>query len=216
MNMLTPVSTSTFPTFLTVSSFPTWINGSGDPVPEHIQAKLVPTKQQQEQKTLVEKATDTATAGATLGPWLVKHREAVVLPLMQKFLNHLRSNPAHKKIGAVGFCWGGRYAILFTHEGADPYVDAAVALHPSFLSIPEEIEKIEKPVCIQVGDSDDILKTADVEKIREIFKRKPQCELEMYPDQVHGFSVRGDLSVEKDKRAKEKAAERVYFSNCLC
>jgi len=173
--------------------------------------KLIPTKKQAAEKTLVDKAADTASIGATMGPWLIKHREAVSLPLIQGFVDYLRSDPAHKKIGAVGFCWGGRYAILLTHEGAVPFVDAAVACHPSFLSIPTEIEKIEKPVDIEVGDSDDILKMSDVEKIQEIFKSKPQCEIEVHPDQVHGFSVRGDLDVEKDKKAKEKAAERVRF-----
>jgi len=186
-------------------------NYKGDPVPESIMQKLIPTKQQAEQKTMVDKVADTASVGATMGPWLIKHREAVSLPLIQKFVSHLRSDPSHKKIGAVGFCWGGRYAILLAHEGADPYVDAAVALHPSFLSMPDEIEKIGKPVSIQVGDSDDIMKMPDVEKTREIFKNKPQCEIEVYEDQVHGFSVRGDLSVEKDRKAKEKAAERVCY-----
>ena len=184
----------------------------GDPVPESIQQKLIPTKEQAEQKTLVDKAADTVSIGATMGPWLVKHREAVSLPLIQKFVKHLRSDPAHKKIGAVGFCWGGRYAILLTHEGADPYVDAAVALHPSFLSIPDEIEKIAKPVSIQVGDSDDIMKMPDVEKTKEIFQKKPQCEIEVHEDQVHGFSVRADLSKDKDRKAKERATERVCSS----
>ena len=142
-----------------------------------------------------------------MGPWRIKHREAVVLPLIQKFLAHLRSDPAHKKIGAVGFCWGGRYAVLLTHEGADPFVDAAV--HPSFSSFPAELEKISKPVSIKVGESDDIMKMADVEKAQEIFKNMRDCEVEIYPGQVHGFSVRGDLSVEEDRKAKEKAAENV-------
>jgi len=183
----------------------------GDPVPESIMAKLVPTKEEAAAKSLVDKAADTAAVGATLGPWLIKHREAVSLPLIQSFVRHLRSDPAHKKIGAVGFCWGGRYAVLLAHEGTDPYVDAAVACHPSFLSIPSEIEKIEKPVAVEVGDQDDILKMPEVEKIQEIFKSKPQCEIEVYPDQVHGFAVRGDLSKESDKKAKEKAAERVHL-----
>jgi len=177
--------------------------------------KLIPTKEQAAKKSLVEKAADTASIGATMGPWFVKHREAVSLPLIQKFIQHLRSDPAHKKIGAVGFCWGGRYAILLTHEGADPYVDAAVACHPSSLSIPSEIEKIARPVDIEVGDSDDMLKMPDVEKIQAIFMNKPQCEIEIHPDQVHGFAVRGDLSKEHDKKAKEKAAERVCLPRSI-
>jgi dienelactone hydrolase len=177
---------------------------------------MVPTKEQAAEKTLADKAADAASVGATMGPWRVKHREAVILPLIQSFVEHLRSDPAHKKIGAVGFCWGGRYAILLAHEDADPYVDAAVACHPSFLSIPSELDKIEKPVAIEVGDSDDILKMPDVKKIQAIFMNKPQCEIEVYPGQVHGFSVRADLSKEADKKAKEKAAERVTAFGIAC
>ena len=138
----------------------------GDPVPENIMQKLIPTKEQAANKSMLERTTDAASVVAIMGPWFLKHREAVSLPLVQRFLNELRADPAHKKIGAVGFCWGGRYAILLTHEGAVPFVDAAVAMHPSSLSIPAEIEKIAKPVSIQVGDSDDILKMPDVEKIQ--------------------------------------------------
>jgi dienelactone hydrolase len=185
------------------------VDATGDPVPESIMQKLIPTKQQAAEKTLVDKATDTASVGATMGPWLIKHREAVSLPLIQKFVTHIRSSTSPSKLGAVGFCWGGRYAILLTHEGADPYVDAAVANHPSFLSMPTEIEKISRPVDIEVGDSDDIMKMPDVEKTKEIFKGKEGCEIEVYEDQVHGFTVRGDLSIEKDKKAKEKATEKV-------
>jgi dienelactone hydrolase len=175
-------------------------------------SKLIPTHEQAAQKTLVEKAADTATVGATLGPWFFKHRDAVAFPLIQKFLSTLRSDPVHKKIGAVGYCWGGRFAILLTHTDANPAVDAAVALHPSSLSLPSEVDKIARPVAVEVGDSDDIIKMPDVEKIQEIFKSKDGCEVRVYEDQVHGFSVRSDLSIEKDKKAKEKACEEVFLS----
>ena len=173
---------------------------------------MLPTKPQQqedESKSLVDKAADAASVNATMGPWLAKHHEDVSFPKIKEFLTHLRADPGHKKVGSIGFCWGGRYAILLCHEGADPYVDAAVAFHPSFLSIPAEIEKIERPVDIEVGDQDALLSASDIETIQGIFRNKPQCHIEVHPEQVHGFSVRGDLNIEKDKRAKEKGNENV-------
>ena len=174
--------------------------------------RLVPTKQQEEKKTEVEKAADLAASYAAIGPFLVIHSEAVILPRIQKFLGYIRSQPEHKKVGAVGFCWGGRYAILLTH--AAPYVDAAVANHPSFLSMPGEIEKIVKPVAIEVGDADTIFTQKDIETTQEIFKTKKDCVIEVYEDQVHGFTIRGDLSIDKDKKAKEKAAQAVSPDSC--
>ena len=191
-------------------------NSVGDAVPDAILRKMLPTKPQQEEdlnKSLIEKAADTAAVGAAIGPFLVKHREAVAFPKIKEFLTHLRADPEHKKIGSVGFCWGGRYSILLAHAGAEPYVDGAVAFHPSFLSIPDEIEKIERPVDIEVGDQDALVKASDIETIQGIFHNKPQCHIEVHPDQVHGFSVRGDLSIEKDKKAKEKGNENVRNQN---
>jgi dienelactone hydrolase len=185
---------------------------AGDVVPDEILQKMLPTKAQAEKKTEAQKVADQAAVMAAVPPFLQRHTEEVVYPLMQSYLNYLRSDPAHKRIGAVGFCWGGRYAILLAHEDANPFVDAAVANHPSFLKMPEEIEKIGKPVSIHVGDADVIMRIPDIEKTKEIFETKPFCEINVYEDQVHGFTIRPDLSIEKDKKAKELAAERVCLA----
>ena len=68
-----------------------------------------------------------------MGPWLLTHREAVTKPLIDGFVNTVRNTPGTNKVGALGFCWGGRYAILQAHgqskdgSGSDIRgVDAAV------------------------------------------------------------------------------------------
>ena len=55
--------------------------------------------------SLVEKTAGTAKVGAALGPWLVRHREGVTKPLVEKTLEHVRADSETGKIGAVGFCW---------------------------------------------------------------------------------------------------------------
>lgn len=52
---------------------------------------------------------------ASLGPWLVRQREAVTKPLIESFVAMLRKDPAVQKIGATGYCWGGRYSILLAN-----------------------------------------------------------------------------------------------------
>jgi len=187
---------------------------SGDPLNFSILPKLAPTKQQAEGKTQEELSTNLGEAYASMGPWLSKHNVETAYPLIQNFLSHLRADRGHKKIGAVGFCWGGKFAVLLTHQNANPMVDAAVALHPSLLSLPEDIEKITRPTAIGVGDADFLLPMSDAERIQDIFQGKEGCELDIYPDQVHGFAVRGDLTVDSDRQAAAKAAERVFSLIC--
>ena len=43
---------------------------------------------------------------------------------------------------------------LLCHADAPVQVDCAVACHPSMLSLPGEIQKVAKPLSIQVGDKD--------------------------------------------------------------
>jgi dienelactone hydrolase len=151
-----------------------------------------------------------------LGPWLEIYHPTQVYPAIQNFVKHLRSDPSHKKIGAIGFCWGGLPVVQLVQKGADPYVDASVACHPAPLGVPEDVEKVEKPLSIHVGDLDDFLPGSEVEKVKEVFKNKPECSIEVYEGQVHGFSNRGDLTVEKDRKAKELVAEKVnlFYFNC--
>lgn len=62
---------------------------------------------------LVEKTTNTAKVAANLGPWLAKNRESVVRPLIEETVRAVRAKAGPGgKVGAIGFCWGGRYAIL--------------------------------------------------------------------------------------------------------
>ena len=72
------------------------------------------------------------------------------------------------------------------------------------------MEKVDKPLEIHIGTLDEYLSPGDVEKVHEVFKGKEECEIYVYEDQVHGFAARGDLKIEKDRKVKEKVAERVY------
>ncbi|KAK4695928.1 carboxymethylenebutenolidase, partial [Phenoliferia sp. Uapishka_3] len=168
------------------------------------------------ERSVVQKGLDTASTMASLGPWLVRHREAVILPIIESFMKALRTDSAIKKIGAVGYCFGGRYSVLMAHGLAD----AAVACHPSFLAVPADLEGITKPSCetdlslLSCLLQDDMFVESDQGKMQVFFNEnlKPkgiETEFETYKDQVHGWAVRGDINVESEKAAKERAEKQV-------
>jgi len=173
----------------------------GDSLPIEFLQSVEPPLKVREQQGVVEKTKATATVGTTLPPWLLKHRESVAKPLIDSFIKTLKSDPQTKKIGAVGFCWGGRYAILAAHGE----VDAAFACHPALVSVPDDFEPVSKPLSLAVGSEDSLLDQATVGKIQDVLAKKTGLphELRIYDGQVHGFAVRSDWSSETDKKAMD-------------
>jgi dienelactone hydrolase len=55
--------------------------------------------------------------------WIAKHPIDKVEPQMKAALKTLKEEYGIKKVGAVGYCFGGRYVIRFLGEGI---IDAGV------------------------------------------------------------------------------------------
>ncbi len=128
-----------------------------------------------EQAGLVDKAKNAAIVPTTLGPWLAKHREGVSEPLISGFINTVRQIPGTNKVGAIGFCWGGRYAILQAHgqkEGSVGGVDAAYACHPSLVAIPGDFDPVTKPLSLALGTKDSLLDEKQVGQIQDLMAKK--------------------------------------------
>jgi len=187
----------------------------GDSLPIEFLQSVEPPLKSREQLTLVEKTKKTATVSTTLPPWLLKHREAVTKPLIESFIHTVRGIAGTGKVGAIGFCWGGRYAILAAHD----QVDAAYACHPSLVSIPEDFESVSKPLALAVGTEDSLLDKNSVGQIQDLMAKKTDVphQLRIYNDQVHGFSLRSDWSEEKDRKAMDEAEKQgiEWFSTYL-
>jgi len=186
----------------------------GDSLDPDFLNTVEPPLPEREARSLTDKAAATAKTGATLGPWLLRHREAVARPLIENFIDKVRYMPGTNKVGVQGFCWGGRYAIL---AGKKPFsgtegkgVDAVYACHPSLVAIPADFEDLTVPTSLALGDKDSLLGEKEVGQIKELMEEKRskeglQSEVRIYEDQVHGFALRGDWSSEKDKKAMDQA-----------
>lgn len=185
-----------------------------------------PPLEKRETLTMADKAKNAAIVSATLGPWLVKHREAVTRPLIHGFVNTVRITPGTDKVGIIGFCWGGRYAILEAHAPQNDdsgssfgEVDAAYACHPSLVTIPGDFDPVTKPLSLAVGSQDSVLDGASIDKIQDTMANKTNVphEIQIYEDQVHGFALRSDRSSDRDKKAMDDAEKQgiAWFSQYL-
>lgn len=88
---------------------------------------------------------------------------------------------------------------------AHELADAAVAQHPSLVSVPGDFDPVTKPLSLDVGSEDSLLDMKTVDGIKEILSKKSDTQVKVYEDQVHGFALRGDWSSEKDKKAMDDA-----------
>lgn len=178
----------------------------GDSLPIDFLQSVEPPLPTRQNLSLTQKAASTAKVGTTLGPWLLKHREGVSKPLIEDFIASVRSDAVTQKVGVIGFCWGGRYAVLMAQGDG---VDAAYACHPSLVAVPADFEDVKKPLSLALGTEDSLLGMKEVEKIQEVMSKKGgEHEVKLYEDQVHGFALRGDWSSEKDKKAMDDAEKQ--------
>ena len=141
-----------------------------------------------------------------LVPFFITNRQSVVQSRITKFLTGIRSSPdtGNLKIGAAGFCWGGKYTFLLTHDTSPhPLIDCAFAAHPSLLSVPADVERVHLPLSVAVGDEDMALSKKNIRTLEAVLtKKKGQGEHEVVVLQGarHGFAVRVEPGDELQER----------------
>jgi dienelactone hydrolase len=105
--------------------------------------------------------------------------------------------PSVRTTGAMGFCWGGRYATVAAGGAIDApgAADAAVAYHASLVA-PDEFAAVTRPILF-VNAADDPLfnatavQEAETARTRNARRRPPvTVQLKSYEGVKHGFAVR--------------------------
>jgi hypothetical protein len=127
-------------------------------------------------------------------PFFLKNKDDVVKPRIWNFFTGVRNDPetSSLKLGAAGFCWGGKYTVLLSHEQS--MIDVGFTAHPSKMKFPEEWDAVRKPLSVAIGDVDMGIKIDMVKDIKALLEKKTDvpCELTIYPGAKHGFAVRAD------------------------
>ncbi|HJU72536.1 MAG TPA: dienelactone hydrolase family protein [Gemmatimonadaceae bacterium] len=130
---------------------------------------------------------DSARSPAELRAALVNHSELDVLADVQAGADYLRGKPFVKEgpIGVLGFCFGGRMAMLYGARSRD--VDAVVPYHPGPVTA-AEVARLRSPVQVHCGTSD---RNVSVDSIRDLEKilraQSTPVDVHLYEGADHGF-----------------------------
>ncbi|KIX92447.1 uncharacterized protein Z520_11767 [Fonsecaea multimorphosa CBS 102226] len=195
----------------------------GDPVPLKTADVLLPVDAKK-QSTLA-KYTGLLARAPNLVMWMQRHKEGPSNKVCMDFLQALRrSTSASQKIGMVGFCWGGKYAIraglesnMIEVDGKKvPLVDAVAALHPSHLTLPHDVEALVVPVTIGWGVEDQGVSFETKAKVEDIHARAkaagrkmPEVVHKVYKPGRHGFAVRGNPDDPEERACLEDSEKQV-------
>jgi len=198
----------------------------GDPVSLKIADVLLPV----DEKALgtFSKYTGILASAPNFVLWKMRHKAAETDRECMEFLEKLRRDTGvlkGKKIGMVGMCWGGRYAIragleskmIELEDGLKvPLIGAAVALHPSNLVIGEDFEKLVAPVSYGWGKEDIAVSYKSKGQVEAIHERErkegrkvPEMEHKTYEPGRHGFSVRGNPDDPAERKILEDTVTQV-------
>ncbi|KAI9843318.1 MAG: hypothetical protein M1838_002689 [Thelocarpon superellum] len=154
-------------------------------------------------------------------PFLYRNRVSVCGPRVKAFVAALRKTET-LPIGMVGYCWGGKHAILAAHndnEMGKPLVDAVFTAHPSGLDVPADINNIRVPTSIAVGTKDMVMNMKVVDEVQTLLSKKADVPYEVvtYEGAKHGFAARGNPNEEKEAEHAAQAEDQAltWFAKYL-
>ncbi|KAI8826146.1 Alpha/Beta hydrolase protein [Fimicolochytrium jonesii] len=164
--------------------------------------------------------------------FLVQNNDKTMMARLSQFLNGLIDIDRYKRehIGAIGHCWGGRYATLLAHEAK---VACFAVAHTSRTAVPGDIEPIKIPALFLCAEEDVWFSTATRLRAEECLKKRREeatqaaedkvapvttdYEFVVYRGTTHGFACRGDVSDPLVKAAVDGALTKasLFFQQYL-
>jgi dienelactone hydrolase len=150
---------------------------------------------------------------ATFPAWRERHGDAQTRPLAEAAIAALRAR-GFARVGAIGYCWGGRYAALAAAAGA---ADAYAVAHPSFTTA-ADYAALRQPALLLLAEVDAAF-PAEVSAEVEAALRAAGVALEArrWAGTTHGFAVRPppDNAAALAARDEAAAAAGAFFKRHL-
>jgi carboxymethylenebutenolidase len=118
---------------------------------------------------------------------LADHTDLDVLDDIQVGAAYLRSQTFVQAdgMGVLGFCYGGRMAMLFAARSRE--VDVVVPFHPGKVTR-AEIARLKSPVQVHCGTTDRNVPVADIRELEKMLQAQATpVEVHLYEGADHGF-----------------------------
>ncbi|KAF2873689.1 dienelactone hydrolase [Massariosphaeria phaeospora] len=142
-----------------------------------------------------------AEKGLNLTEWLTRHPTSDIDSIIASTLEYMHSELGVERVGAVGYCFGGKYVPRFMAHGKG--IDVGFIAHPSRLEV-AEIQAIRGPISIAAGELDASFNATARRNAEDILSRKNATyQTSLYSGAPHGFAVRVNASIPREKFAKE-------------
>lgn len=149
----------------------------------------------------------TGRGNVEFAKWIARHGPDVSDPILDRVIRHIHQTYGPNiEIGAVGYCFGGRYVLRLMGSGA---IDVGVVNHPSFFTM-EEVASLKagKRLAIFAAERDDMMPKEQRREVEDVLSTNDVTWMStVFGGTEHGFAVRGDLGVQAVRTAKERAFE---------
>lgn len=149
----------------------------------------------------------------------ITHEPVNVDPVVELCVAKMRGAMGLKKVGAVGYCFGGKYVVRpLNGKGGDAgRPDAGYIAYPS--SVEEyELQAVQGPLAVAASEVDAIFTSELRHRSEEILAATGATwQMFLYGGVSHVFAVRGDLHDVKLRFAMEAAFEQAvnWFAQWL-
>ena len=157
-------------------------------------------------RTLFQRYIAVPAALFIMVPFLLRNAASSQSAKIAAVASALRAARPSAKLGLVGFCWGGRYAITENH-----LFDASVSCHPGLVKYPVELDNVKKPFSLAAAAGDHYYNKARAEETEKILKKRGLADVQVvvYEGVEHGWTIRGDMSNPTQKNARDQAVQQV-------
>ncbi|SPN99190.1 related to hydrolase related to dienelactone hydrolase [Cephalotrichum gorgonifer] len=138
------------------------------------------------------------------------HTTEAIDPIVVAAVEAMRREYGITKLGAVGYCFGAKYAVRHYKSG----IQVGFIAHPTFVS-EEELGEISGPLSIAAAETDEVFPAPLRHKSEEILQGTGHpYQVNLYSGVAHGYAVRGSPEIKVERFAKENAfAQAVTWFN---